>query len=165
MALAGLLTVSYTATGAVSGLRAGPQLPPPIDPDTLAKQGSDANWSLRWLGNGKFQLFIQSTSGLGYIDSFDWVAGIGMKITAITSTSGGKCTLLNREIACVGKIKPPRLPCLPGGTMTVNFNATGDKPTDPKGVKVNYGDIGSYLAIKTITPVPYHIPSSLSNDT
>jgi hypothetical protein len=153
-----ILFLCGTAVGA------GPakQLPPPIDPDTLAKQSNDANWSLRWLGNGKYELLIQSTSGLGYIDSFDWVPGLGMHITALTKTVGGNCTLHGGSISCTGKIAPPKCTCLPGGSLTVDFTATMKHPADPKGAaKVSYGLMGSYLAVKSITPVPYHIPSSL----
>lgn len=165
LALALLLGVLSIAGPASAAAPAGQVNPNPIDPDTLAKEGSDANWSLLWLGNGKYRLLVQNTSGLGYIDTFDWVAGIGMNVTAITATSGGKCTVHERTIACVGKIKPPRCTCLPGGTMTIDFTATARGSTDPKGVRINYGDEGSTLAIKSITPVPYHIPSSLNDDT
>jgi len=156
----GMLTASSCALGAA----AAKQLPPPIDPDTLGKQGSDANWSLRWLGNGKYELLIQSTSGLGYIDSFDWVPGLGMHITAITSTVGGKCKLQSGSIACTGKLAPPKCTCLPGGSMTIDFTATTKTKPDPGGVKVSYGLLGSYLAVKSVTPVPYHIPSSLPSN-
>jgi hypothetical protein len=167
----GLLVMSGSALGAGPQTQAPPQAPAgqqvnpnPIDPDTLAKQGSDAIWSLRWLGHGKYQLFIQSVSGIGYIDSFDWVAGPGMSITSVTSTKGGTCASHAQMIACVGKIKPPKCTCMPGGTMTVDFTATAARATDPKGDPIHYGDEGSSLAIKTVTPVPYHIPSSLDNN-
>ena len=48
--------------------------------------------------------------------------------------------------------------------MTIDFTATAKAPPDPKGVRVSYGLLGSYLAIKTITPVPYHIPSFQSSN-
>lgn len=137
----------------------------PLDPDILAKQANDANWSLMWLGKGHYRLLVQNTSGVGYIDTFDWVAGVGMNVTSIISTSGGKCTVEARVIACVGKIKPPRCTCLPGGSMTIDFTATAPGSTDPNGVRNNTGDEGSTLAIKSFTPVPYHIPSSLNSDT
>jgi len=136
--------------------------PTPIDPDLTGKSSADAAWSLQWLGNGKYQLLVQSTSGVGFIDSFDWVAGPGFTITSVTSSSQGKCALVGDAISCTGSLKPPKCTCLPGGSMTIKFTATGDTASDPKGTQEAYGEVGSYIAIKTVTPVPYHIPSSLN---
>ena len=149
--------------GAAPSQSASPSAPPNIiDPDLTGKQTQDVNWSIDWLGNGKYRLLVQNTSGVGFVNSFDWVAAPGMKITAVTSTSTGSCKVKNNVLACVGNLKPPKCTCLPGGSMTIEFTATGDNTTDPKGVQTSYGVQGSYIAVKTVTPVPYHIPSSLS---
>ena len=45
--------------------------------------------------------------------------------------------------------------------MTVTFTARGLEPTFANGYWTHYGIIGSYLQIRQMTPVPYHIPSAL----
>jgi len=144
-----------------SAFATAPQTGPPIDSDQLAKGTTDANSTLESLGHGRYRLVVQNTTGVGYINSFDWVAGPGLTVTAVTGASKGKCTLRSGTIACVARLAPPKCTCLPGGTMTIDFKMSGDNATDPKGVRITHGVVGSYLAIKTITPVPYHIPSAL----
>jgi hypothetical protein len=137
-----------------------PAPPPSIDGDTLPKNSTDANWTLRWLGSGKYELLVQNTSGIGYINSFDWSPPLGMTLTKVTSSPGGKCSVVQNDIACKAKLKPPKCTCLPGGSITIDFTA---KSIDPKtAVATSYGAVGSYLVIKSLTPVPYHIPSELS---
>jgi hypothetical protein len=165
-ALMCLLAISVLATGAdAAKKKKHVSSPTAIDPDILAKSAADASWSLEWVAPGKYRLLVQSTSGDGFIDSFDWVAGPGFTITKVTASSSGSCAVKGDTIACVGHLQPPKCTCLPGGSMTIDFTATGDQVKDPKGVVNNYGEAGSYIAIKTITPVPYHIPSSLDTPT
>ena len=45
--------------------------------------------------------------------------------------------------------------------MTVNFTAKGLEPTFANGYWTYYGFSASRLQIQQMTPVPYHIPSSL----
>ena len=73
--------------------------------------------------------------------------------------------LRSGAISCTGGGKgltPPQCTCIPGGFLTVNFNATGNAPTTWNGVTTYYGLVGSYFQITTVTPVPYHIPSFLN---
>jgi hypothetical protein len=112
----------------------------------------------------KYQLEIENTSGIGYINTFNWVPPANMTITAITSTSGGRCALVSGHIACKGGekgIAPPKCTCLAGGVMVVNFTATGNEPTFNGQYWTYYGIVGSYTQITSMTPVPYHIPSFL----
>src|SRR3954453_4108081 len=163
MRRAGILAVVALALSvAPFASAAAPPGPPPIDSDTQAKNTTDAVFILRWLGNGRYQLEGQNTRGIGFINSFDWVPPPGLSIRSVDGTVGGKCKLVTGNISCTGKLKPPRCTCLPGGEMTISFSATGGGPGEEKGIDVYHGSIGSYLAIKTVTPVPYHIPSSLS---
>jgi hypothetical protein len=130
------------------------------------ENATDAVTIIRFLDpmQGKYQLEIENTSGIGYINTFNWVPPNQMTITAITSTEGGRCSLVNNAISCRGGqkgIAPPKCTCLAGGTMTVNFTATGNAPTFNGQYWTYYGIVGSYMQITSMTPVPYHIPSFL----
>ena len=116
----------------------------------------------------KYQLEIENTSGIGYINTFNWVPPTNMTITAITSTEGGRCALISGHISCRGGqkgIAPPKCTCLAGGSMLVNFTATGNEPMFNGQYWTYYGIVGSYTQITSMTPVPYHIPSFLPTTT
>jgi hypothetical protein len=136
--------------------------------DTGARIGAtDAVTIIRFLDpmKGLYQLEIDNTSGIGYINTFDWVPPPNMTITAITSTEGGHCALNNGNISCVGGkkgIAPPKCTCLAGGSMTVNFTASGNSPVFNGQYWTYYGVVGSWTHITSMTPVPYHIPSFLT---
>src|SRR5262249_1621433 len=102
---------------------------------------SDALTVFRFLDPSadKYQIEVDNTSGVGYINSFNWVPPPGLTITAITSTEGGHCTLVPNPvpgggspmISCIGGkngIAPPKCTCLSGGPMRVNFTAQNDHP-------------------------------------
>jgi hypothetical protein len=132
---------------------------------TGTRQGADSVETIRKLGDGKYQLEVQNTSDIGYINTFDWHPPAALTITAITSSEGGRCHLKAGAISCSGGGKgltPPQCTCLPGGFLTVNFTAIGLDPTFSNGTWTHYGMVGAYLVITTVTPVPYHIPSFLS---
>jgi len=140
-----------------------------IDPgDTGERQGlGDAVTVITFLDipRGLYQLSVNNTSGLGYINTFTWVAPTNMNITAITSSEGGVCHLDNGNISCTGGgkgIAPPKCTCQAGGALTVNFTATGLSPTYNGKYYTWYGIEGGWLHITTMTPVPYHIPSFLA---
>jgi hypothetical protein len=132
-----------------------------VDPNTLGRGAGDAVAIVRWLSPGLYQLDVQNTSGIGYINLFSWVPPAGMTITAVTSSEGGKCSLQGGNIVCSGQIAPPTCTCQAGGDLTVNFTATGLQPTFANGYWTFYGIQGAYLQIQQMTPVPYHIPSAL----
>ncbi len=114
---------------------------------------------------GKYQIEVENTSGIGYINTFTWTPPPGMTITAVTSTEGGHCHLAGADISCVGGkkgIAPPKCTCEVGGVMTVNFTATGNGPTFNGRTWTYYGIVGSSTDITSVTPVPYHIPSFIS---
>lgn len=141
-------------------------VPDPGDTGTRSNQ-TDEVTIFRFLdpSAGKYQIEVQNTSGIGYINTFNWVPPPSMTVTAITSSEGGRCTLVNGGISCVGGkkgIAPPKCTCLPGGEMTVNFTATGNAPTFNGQFWTYYGIVGSHTDITSMTPVPYHIPSFLS---
>jgi hypothetical protein len=157
-----LLSV-HGAGAAAPKPRAVPQNTAPIDADSLPKGAADAVTTIRWLNNtGSYQLEVQNTSAIGYLDTFEWTPPPNLTVTSVTGSSGGKCALQNGEIQCTGKLIPPKCTCEGGGLLTVNFTATGDNPTFANGYWTYYGLEGSYLHIETVTPVPYHIPSFLS---
>jgi hypothetical protein len=103
---------------------------------------------------------VENTSGVGYIDAFNWVPPTNLTVTGVTSSEGGKCGLVGGDIRCSGKMAPPKCTCSAGGELTVNFTAKGLEPTFANGYWTYYGIVGSYLQIEKVTPVPYHIPSA-----
>jgi hypothetical protein len=140
-----------------------------VDPgDTSARVGAtDAVTVVRSLDPraGLYQIEIENTSDIGYINTFNWVPPAGMTITAVTSSEGGRCRLTNGIIGCTGGkkgIAPPICTCRTGGKLTVNFRATGNGPTWNGQWWTYYGIVGGYTQITSMTPVPYHIPSFLS---
>ncbi len=136
--------------------------PTPVNPNTLGRGSGDAVVIVRWLAPSLYQLDVQNTSGIGFINQFVWTPPTGLTVTAITSSEGGKCSLVNGDIECNGNVAPPTCTCLAGGELTVNFKATGLDPTFANGYWTYYGMVGAFLTITQMTPVPYHIPSSLS---
>ena len=133
------------------------------DPNTLGKGAADAVSVVRWVSPGVYQLDVQNTSGIGYINQFTWVPPVNLTVTAVTSSEGGRCSLVGGSIQCNGKVAPPKCTCQAGGDLTVTFTAKGLEPTFANGYWTYYGIDGAYLQIQQMTPVPYHIPSTLPN--
>ena len=133
------------------------------DPNTLGRGAGDAVTVVSFLGSGRYQLDVQNTSGIGYINQFTWNPPANLTVTAVTSSEGGRCTLVGGSIQCNGKVAPPKCTCLAGGDLTVTFTAKGLDPTCANGYWTYYGIVGAYLQIQQMTPVPYHIPSALPN--
>src|SRR5579862_5368338 len=100
-----------------------------VDPNTLGRGAGDAVAIVSWLSPGVYQLDVQNTSGIGFINTFSWSPPVGLTITAVTSSEGGKCSLLAGDIVCNGKIAPPTCTCQAGGDLTVTFTANGLQPT------------------------------------
>ena len=126
--------------------------------------GCDASTVMRYLDprGGKYQLVIYNTSGIGYINSVNWLPPAGLTVTAITGVSGGTCQIDQGDIACNAAppgLAPPKCTCQTGGIMTVNFTATGDEPVFNGSWWIYHGLVGAYMQITSMTPVPYHIPS------
>jgi hypothetical protein len=164
-ALAGVL-FSVGVHAAAASTRAANATPVvAVDPNTLGKASADAVAIVSWISPGTYQLDVQNTSGIGYIDTFTWHAPINLTITAVTKSVGGKCTLVGGDIQCSGKVAPPKCTCLPGGDLVVTFTANGLEPSFANGYWTYYGIVGAYLQIQQMTPVPYHIPSALPSFT
>ena len=150
---ASLLVGAHSARGASSVAAA--------DPNTLGKGAADAVSVVRWVSPGTYELDVQNTSGIGYINQFTWVPPANLTVTGVKSSEGGRCTLVGGNIQCNGKVAPPVCTCLPGGDLVVTFTATGLDPTFANGYWTYHGIVGAYLQIQQMTPVPYHIPSAL----
>jgi hypothetical protein len=132
--------------------------PPPrqpgelADPDSLNMGGSDVEWVVHALGNGRYSLRITNTSRIGFVDDIDWKPPRGDKIRKVGESTAGACSLANGRVSCSGlKLKPPTCLCRPGGTATVIF--TMEAP-DVRG-----GLVSGALQILGMTPVPWTIPS------
>ncbi len=160
--LASTLLLVVGVHSASAATRAATDSPPAVNPNTLGRGTGDAVVIVRWVGPNAYQLDVQNTSGIGFIDQFVWTPPIGLTVTAVTSSEGGKCALVGGNIQCNGKMSPPACTCLAGGELTVNFTATGLQPTFANGYLTYYGMVGAFLQITEMTPVPYHIPSSLN---
>jgi hypothetical protein len=157
-----VLLLSAGVHGAAASTRASAAAPAvAVDPNTLGRAAADAVVIVRWVTTGVYQLDVQNTSGIGYINTFRWVPPPGLTITAVTSSEGGRCALVAGNIECNGKVAPPTCTCQAGGDLTVNFTAVGLDPTFANGYWTYYGMQGAYLQIESMTPVPYHIPSTL----
>jgi hypothetical protein len=131
------------------------------DPDSENMGGSDANTSIVHEGPTTWQLVIQNTSRVGYIDSIYWKPPPGATITSVTSSSRGSCSLASDgEISCEGlNLKPPTCTCLPGGTATVNFVMT--EPNNYRGGgRSTVGIENSGLEIVEMRPILGNIPSA-----
>jgi hypothetical protein len=140
------------------------------DPDEMDRGGNNVDDTVRFLGNGRYQLTVQNVGFLGFINSFSWNAP-NVVITKVLSSSSGSCTagpqrevitqygrLPEGSLSCVGMaIKPPKCSCLPGGTATITF--LGHPIVSTK--HVTYGIEESRLVLGNLTLLPYHIPSYL----
>jgi hypothetical protein len=153
------LLAVMAASGASSAL--GASTAAKADPNTLGKGAADAVSVVRWVSPGIYELDVQNTSGIGFINQFTWTPPAALTITGISKTEGGKCSLVGGNIQCNGKVAPPTCTCLPGGDLVVTFTAKGLEPTFANGYWTYYGIVGAYLQIQQMTPVPYHIPSAL----
>jgi hypothetical protein len=119
--------------------------------------GADSNLLFRYL-NGKYQIQVLNTSGIGYLDSFTWRASAGWKVKAITSSSGASCSVTKAgAIHCAGRVHPPSCLCTgDGGVVTVTFTAV---PTKKKAGYL-FGGAPWQFKITKMTPVPYLIPGT-----
>jgi hypothetical protein len=149
--------------------------PFPADPGSLGirHNDSDSETIFRSIdpAAGKYEVEVINTSGIGYINQFNWVPPVGFIITSIDNTTGGTCSLVpnpspgaaNPMITCTGAgsgIAPPPCTCAGGGQLIVDFTAQNDHPPTFNGKYwTTYGIVGSYTQITSMTPVPYHIPS------
>ncbi len=127
---------------------------------------TDATSVLRLLGPGKYELEIQNTSRIGYIDSFRWVPPPKLTITAITSSSRGKCQVdASGSIACVAKLRPPKCLCrASGGTVTVDFTTPPSVVLKIQGYAVSSSTLGARFQVVAMTAVPYLIASTLEEE-
>jgi hypothetical protein len=116
---------------------------------------------LRPLGNGHYELVVQNTSAIGSINSFSWASPAGLTITAVTGSTGAKCSLVSGAISCQGNIHPPQCLCTgSGGQAVIEFTASGDPTTTLDGHADIHGFGWTYLRISAMTPVPYLIPDT-----
>jgi len=126
----------------------------------------DATTVIRYLAPkaGIYQIELENTSAVGYINTFAWIPPAGLTVTAVTKTTGGRCHLVGNEIDCTGGkhgIAPPVCICRAGGFMTVTFTAAGYSPKFNGHYWTYYG-IGSDTRITSMTPVSYHIPATMA---
>jgi hypothetical protein len=137
-----------------------------LEGDQNIVDNSDATAVLRPLGGGKYELEIQNTSRIGYINSFQWTPPPKMKILAVTSSSRGKCTVNSAgNIACASTLPPPKCLCRPsGGSVTIDFTTPPTVVLKIQGHTVNPGILGARLRIVAMTPIHYLVAATLEQE-
>jgi hypothetical protein len=109
----------------------------------------DAQSSLRSLGKQRYELVIENTSGIGFINALSWAPPAGMQLIRVLTARGGRCEVVSGKISCQGVLDPPRCSCAGRVGLTIRFEAR------------NYDSFSTgVLRITRMTPVPYVIPSA-----
>jgi hypothetical protein len=137
-----------------------------LEGDDDIVNNTDATAILRPLGQGKYELEIQNTSRIGYINSFQWTPPPKMKILAVTSSSRGRCTVNPAGgIACATSLPPPKCLCRPsGGSITIDFTTPPTVVLKIQGHTVNPGILGARLQIVAMTPIHYLVAATLEQE-
>jgi hypothetical protein len=120
--------------------------------------GSDAQTIIKPLAKGHYQVYVQNTSGIGFLNGFTWTPPPGWTIKAITKTTGGTCRLAaGGTVACKGRVAPPSCLCTAsGGAVTIDLTVSAAQSTKGQ----TFGVVGAKLRITNMTPVPYLIPGT-----
>ena len=101
--------------------------------------------------SGKYQVEIDNSNPTRFVSSFDWTPPSGMTVTAVTGSIGGRCNLTSDNIIiCKGLAAPPKSATGMGGSIIVNFTATGRQPQWTGSYWIHFGVIGS-VQVKTST--------------
>jgi hypothetical protein len=116
-------------------------------PDATALERGElaAAWVVKELGRDRFELSVQNTSMIGYIDGFEWRPASGDAVVSVVSASAGRCSIVDRRLRCSDlHLKPPTCQCRPGGSATVTFTLSR--------ADASVGLEGSGLEVIKITP-------------
>ena len=93
---------------------------------------------------GKYQVEIENGNPTRFVSSFNWTPPSGLNVTAVTASIGGICRLTGDGIiVCKGLAPPPNSMTSVGGSIIVNFTATGRQPTWTGSYWIHYGVLGS----------------------
>jgi hypothetical protein len=93
---------------------------------------------------GKYQVEIENENPTKFVSGFNWTPPSGLTVVAITSTIGGRCRLTGDGIViCTGAALPADSAESMGGSIIVNFTATGRQPTWTGSYWIHYGVLGS----------------------
>jgi hypothetical protein len=128
----------------------------------LAKvYGSDDLTIVRPLKKGHYQLYVENTSGIGFINAFTWYPPPGWTIKSITNITGARCSLVSGSVACKGTVDPPKCLCLgDGGGVTVDLAVSAIARSTEHGHLLTRGVVGAKLELNAMTPVPFLIPGT-----
>jgi hypothetical protein len=121
-------TGSYAPIGVPTPLVPTPGVDQGIDPDSEIREGTDLSLVLGTAGaHHEYRLTVTNISGVGTINSFNWVPPANIKIVKVLSSSIGSCapTGLGKEITCTGvDLKRPSCSCSgDGGKVVITFVA------------------------------------------
>ncbi len=105
---------------------------------------------------GKYQVEIANENPTKFVAGFNWTPPGGMTVTAITSSIGGSCHLPgDGVVVCTGSAVPANSFTAMGGSIIVNFTATGRQPTWTGSYWIHYGMVGSVqVQQSTFSDVP-----------
>ena len=117
--------------------------------------GADLETVLTALPHRHYRLKVLNTSGIGYVNGFNWTPPPGSRITSITSSSGATCKLRSATlVTCAGKVSPPSCLCKgDGGAVTIEVAFAAP-------ISGGHGTGGARVAITAMTPLPYLIPGT-----
>jgi hypothetical protein len=168
LGLFSVAAVSFTESGraaqsALNRVRAASESPLPgtdsagsPSPQTLSQASANVHFTVTWLNySGQYQLQFESLTTLGTVTALTWTPPPSLAVTAITSTSGGICTITaTGGISCQTSLSPPPCSgdtCYPARSLlTVDFTAslTGNPPGS------TFASLfwGSYLQVTGLTP-------------
>lgn len=123
--------------------------------------GADAETVLRTRSRDHYELDVENTSGIGFINRFTWSPPPGWMITEITKTSGGKCSLASGTISCSGMVQPPGCLCAGGGgDVAIDFTVAATRRPTSRAHPISYGSVGAIVQLKAMTAVPFLIPGT-----
>jgi hypothetical protein len=144
---------------AVDSWKTQPLKPTPVgdngDPDSNPLAGTDFSTSLLRARGNRFVLQIQNNSSLGSLNTFVWLPPPSVTITRLIHVSTGSCSLTAGQISCTANLKPPPCTCVTGTSMTITFEGR----LAAKHGRIVTGLTFGNLEVRTMTPVPYIIPS------
>jgi hypothetical protein len=154
------------STGARPDLLSQPYHPNPVqntdDPDTANESGSDILTTLTALGSGHYDLLVVNDSPLGSINGFSWTPPPDLRVNAVSGSSSGHCALAKGVITCQATLVAPKCTCEPGGSVTVHFNGVIPGAYRRQIGATRPGFTYGSVMVESLTPVPYVIPSFLS---
>jgi hypothetical protein len=140
-----------------TGCAASDPYGPPWQP--IASPVGSAAWTIWRVGAGKGQLVVQNTGFEAAIDKLTWTPPAGVRVTRMSSSRGGTCTLAGNVITCVAALLPPH--CRQrGAKLTARFAYAGGLSASPGWVRAAAGSTYGWLKVMSISYTGRYEPCS-----